>query len=163
MFIDTAKINVTAGKGGDGAVAWRREKFEPAGGPAGGDGGKGGSIILTASEDIHTLMDFRYKRVYKGQNGENGRSKKQFGDSSFIERNIIFFKFILYVNSCKTSPPQINKEHMVISATCDYIVTMRHKSLCHNLSIIHDFINIVYKLRFKHFFCAGGLSSDYIH
>lgn len=79
MFIDEAKITVTAGNGGDGAVAWRREKFEPSGGPAGGDGGDGGSIILVTSEDIHTLMDFRYKRIYKGNNGENGRNKKQFG------------------------------------------------------------------------------------
>lgn len=79
MFIDEAKITVTAGNGGDGAVAWRREKFEPSGGPAGGDGGDGGSIILVTSENIHTLMDFRYKRIYKGNNGENGRNKKQFG------------------------------------------------------------------------------------
>lgn len=79
MFIDVANIRVKAGKGGDGVVAWRREKFEPAGGPYGGDGGNGGSIILKADEGIRTLMDFRYKRSYIGQNGEDGRSKKQFG------------------------------------------------------------------------------------
>lgn len=79
MFIDEAKITVTAGNGGNGAVAWRREKFEPSGGPAGGDGGDGGSVILVTSDEIHTLMDFRYKRVYKGKNGEQGRNKKQFG------------------------------------------------------------------------------------
>lgn len=81
MFIDEARITVTAGNGGDGAVAWRREKYEPAGGPAGGDGGNGGSIIIKASDDIHTLMDFRYKRIYKGNNGENGRNKNQYGAS----------------------------------------------------------------------------------
>ena len=79
MFIDIAKILVKGGKGGDGAVAWRREKYEPSGGPYGGDGGNGGSIILKADEGIRTLMDFRYKRVYYGENGENGRTKKQFG------------------------------------------------------------------------------------
>jgi GTP-binding protein len=79
MFIDVANIRVKAGKGGDGVVAWRREKFEPSGGPYGGDGGNGGSIILKADEGIRTLMDFRYKRSYIGQNGEDGRSKKQFG------------------------------------------------------------------------------------
>lgn len=79
MFIDYAKISLKAGNGGDGVVAWRREKFEPAGGPYGGDGGNGGSIILKADESIRTLMDFRYKRSYKGESGENGRSKKQFG------------------------------------------------------------------------------------
>ncbi len=79
MFIDVAKIHVKAGKGGDGVVAWRREKYEPAGGPYGGDGGNGGSIILKADEGIRTLMDFRYKRSYAGENGENGRTKKQFG------------------------------------------------------------------------------------
>lgn len=79
MFIDIAKIKCKAGNGGDGAVAWRREKYEPAGGPAGGDGGKGGSIVLQTDEGIHTLMDFRYKREYKAPNGENGQSKNRFG------------------------------------------------------------------------------------
>src|SRR5690554_3877163 len=79
MFIDVAKISVKGGKGGNGIVAWRREKFEPSGGPYGGDGGNGGSIILKADEGIRTLMDFRYKRVYNGENGENGRTKKQYG------------------------------------------------------------------------------------
>src|SRR5699024_1247662 len=79
MFIDFAKISVKAGKGGDGKVAWRREKFEPAGGPFGGDGGNGGNIILKTDEGIRTLMDFRYKRSYVGENGENGGTKKQFG------------------------------------------------------------------------------------
>lgn len=79
MFIDVAKISIKAGKGGDGSVSWRREKFEPAGGPFGGDGGNGGSIVLKADDGIRTLMDFRYKRSYAGENGEDGRSKKQFG------------------------------------------------------------------------------------
>lgn len=79
MFIDFAKVSVKAGRGGDGKVAWRREKFEPSGGPFGGDGGNGGSIILKADEGIRTLMDFRYKRSYVGEAGENGRSKKQHG------------------------------------------------------------------------------------
>ena len=79
MFIDVAHIKVIAGKGGDGAVAWRREKYEPAGGPAGGDGGQGGSVILKTDTGLHTLMDFRYQKEYRAKNGENGRSKKQFG------------------------------------------------------------------------------------
>jgi len=79
MFIDVAKIHLKAGKGGDGAVAFRREKYEPSGGPFGGDGGDGGSIILQGDEGIRTLMDFRYKRHYKAENGENGKTKKQYG------------------------------------------------------------------------------------
>lgn len=79
MFIDVANISIKAGNGGNGIVAWRREKYEPSGGPYGGDGGNGGSVILMADEGIRTLMDFRYKHFYKGQNGEDGRSKKQFG------------------------------------------------------------------------------------
>ncbi len=79
MFIDIADIHVKGGNGGNGAVAWRREKYEPAGGPYGGDGGNGGNIILKADDGIRTLMDFRYKRVYKGDSGEDGRGKKQFG------------------------------------------------------------------------------------
>lgn len=79
MFIDIAKISLKAGKGGNGCVAFRREKYEPMGGPAGGDGGDGGSIILEADEGLRTLMDFRYKRHYQAENGEDGRNKKQFG------------------------------------------------------------------------------------
>ena len=81
MFIDVAKVSMKAGKGGNGVVAWRREKYEPAGGPYGGDGGNGGSIILYADEGIRTLMDYRYKRSYVAESGENGRTKKQFGKS----------------------------------------------------------------------------------
>ncbi len=81
MFIDVAKIYVKAGKGGNGIVSWRREKYEPAGGPYGGDGGNGGSVILQGDEGIRTLMDFRYKRSYIGENGEDGRTKNQYGKS----------------------------------------------------------------------------------
>lgn len=81
MFIDSAKIRLKAGRGGDGAVAWRREKYEPAGGPHGGDGGRGGDVIIKADEGLHTLMDFRYKREYKAQNGENGMNKLKYGKS----------------------------------------------------------------------------------
>lgn len=79
MFIDVAKIELKAGKGGDGSVAFRREKYEPSGGPAGGDGGDGGSIIIVADKDIKTLMDYSYKSIYKAESGGDGRNKKQFG------------------------------------------------------------------------------------
>lgn len=79
MFIDKAEIKLQAGHGGDGAVAWRREKYEPAGGPAGGNGGRGGNIILKTDSGLHTLMDFRYQRVYKAESGGNGQNKLKFG------------------------------------------------------------------------------------
>ncbi len=78
-FLDYAKVNVKAGKGGDGMVAFRREKYVPDGGPAGGDGGKGGDIIFVVDEGLRTLMDFRYNRHFKAKNGENGMSKNKFG------------------------------------------------------------------------------------
>lgn len=79
MFLDIVKINLKSGDGGDGVVAWRREKFEPSGGPAGGDGGNGGSIILVADPNVQTLLDFKFKRHYKAENGQAGRNKKQYG------------------------------------------------------------------------------------
>ena len=79
MFIDKATIKLKAGNGGDGAVAWRREKFVPAGGPDGGDGGKGGSILFQADNGVQTLLDYKYSGSYKAESGEPGRKKKQFG------------------------------------------------------------------------------------
>lgn len=78
-FIDKAKIKVISGHGGNGVVAWRREKFVDKGGPAGGDGGRGGDIYLIADEGLSTLLDFKYKSVFKAQSGENGRIKNQYG------------------------------------------------------------------------------------
>ena len=72
QFIDLAEIEVVAGNGGDGMVAFRREKYVPAGGPAGGNGGWGGSVILTASDRLQTLLDFRYARIFKAENGKKG-------------------------------------------------------------------------------------------
>lgn len=79
MFIDQAKIYVKAGDGGDGMVAFRREKYTPDGGPAGGDGGRGGNVIFIVDEGLHTLMDFRYNRHFKASKGENGMSKGMHG------------------------------------------------------------------------------------
>lgn len=79
MFVDQVKIQVKAGKGGDGAVAFRREKYVPNGGPAGGDGGKGGSVILKVDEGLRTLMDFRYNRMFKAKPGQNGMTKGMYG------------------------------------------------------------------------------------
>lgn len=79
MFVDRAKIMIRSGKGGDGAVSFRREPFVPEGGPDGGDGGKGGDVIFMADSSLRTLMDFRYKRKYQAENGQNGMKKKRFG------------------------------------------------------------------------------------
>lgn len=79
MFVDYAVIEVQAGNGGSGAVTFRREKYVPKGGPSGGDGGNGGNIIIQADRNLHTLLDFRYKRKYKASNGENGGSSLKDG------------------------------------------------------------------------------------
>ncbi len=79
MFVDVAKIKIKAGDGGDGAVSFHREKYIASGGPDGGDGGKGGDILFQADSNISTLADFRYKRKYAAEKGENGRSGRKFG------------------------------------------------------------------------------------
>ncbi len=79
MFKDTSKIFIQAGKGGDGAVTFHREKYVAAGGPDGGDGGNGGNIVAVASKDVSTLLDFRYKKKYTAQDGGNGRDGRRSG------------------------------------------------------------------------------------
>ncbi|OAA83484.1 GTPase ObgE [Clostridium ljungdahlii] len=79
MFVDTAKIFVTSGDGGDGSISFRREKYVAFGGPDGGDGGKGGDVILVADTESTTLLDFAYRKKYRAEKGENGSGSKCFG------------------------------------------------------------------------------------
>ncbi|MBW4541702.1 MAG: GTPase ObgE [Myxacorys chilensis ATA2-1-KO14] len=79
QFIDQAEIQVQAGDGGDGLVAFRREKYVPAGGPSGGNGGKGGSVIFKVDENLQTLLDFRYSRLFKADNGQRGGPNNRTG------------------------------------------------------------------------------------
>src|SRR5579875_3471097 len=79
MFVDEVTIDIKAGDGGNGAVAFRREKFVPRGGPAGGDGGKGGDVVLEADSNLSTLLDFRYQHKYEAQRGGDGAAKDMYG------------------------------------------------------------------------------------
>lgn len=82
MFVDVAKIKIKAGDGGDGAVSFHREKYIASGGPDGGDGGKGGNVVFVADSNLSTLADFRYKRKYLAQKGENGRAARRNGKNA---------------------------------------------------------------------------------
>ncbi|HPU58322.1 MAG TPA: GTPase CgtA, partial [Candidatus Avimonas sp.] len=79
MFVDTAVIKIKAGDGGDGAVSFHREKYVAAGGPDGGDGGKGGDVVFVADDGLNTLVDFRHRRKYFAENGSPGGTRKRFG------------------------------------------------------------------------------------
>ena len=79
MFVDKAKIFIKAGDGGDGSVSFHREKYVASGGPDGGDGGRGGNVLFLADDNLSTLADFRYKRKYVAQKGENGKAKRSSG------------------------------------------------------------------------------------
>jgi len=79
MLIDSAEVTIKAGKGGDGVVSWRREKFVPMGGPDGGDGGRGASIVFRSNHNLDTLSSYRYRKVFQAENGQNGMSKKMSG------------------------------------------------------------------------------------
>ncbi|MEO0802710.1 MAG: GTPase ObgE [Cyanobacteria bacterium J06642_2] len=81
QFIDRATVEVQAGDGGDGMVAFRREKYVPAGGPAGGNGGRGGSVIFVADSNLQTLLDFQFRRLYKAESGAKGGSSNKTGKS----------------------------------------------------------------------------------
>ena len=81
MFVDIAKIKIKAGDGGDGAVAFHREKYVASGGPDGGDGGRGGNIVFQVDDNLATLSDFRYKRKYKAPNGSKGEAGHRSGKS----------------------------------------------------------------------------------
>src|SRR5436190_19933255 len=80
-FFDEARIEVVAGKGGDGSASFRRENFVPRGGPIGGDGGRGGSIWAVADRNINTLVDYRFARFHRAKSGETGRGADQSGNS----------------------------------------------------------------------------------
>ena len=82
QFIDRARISVKAGDGGHGKSAFRREKFVPKGGPSGGDGGRGADVVFVVDPNMNTLLDFRYHRKFKGENGENGDIKNQYGHNA---------------------------------------------------------------------------------
>lgn len=79
QFVDYVKIHVKAGDGGSGCVSFRREKYVPRGGPDGGDGGRGGHVIFRATEELNTLLDFKYRREYKAEKGQHGMGKKMHG------------------------------------------------------------------------------------
>ena len=81
QFVDKARIIIKAGNGGDGCASFHREKYVSHGGPDGGDGGRGGNVVFLADENMNTLLDFKFARFFRAQNGENGRGNMQYGKS----------------------------------------------------------------------------------
>lgn len=110
QFIDEAIIIARSGNGGNGVISFRREKYIPKGGPDGGNGGKGGDVVIIADKQLGTLLDFKYKRSYKAQNGEPGRGKNQEGKSG---------KDILIRVPCGTLIKNADADEIIVDLTED--------------------------------------------
>ena len=108
-FIDEVQVSLISGDGGDGCSSFRREKFVPKGGPSGGDGGKGGDVILISDSNINTLSSFRYKKVLKAENGQNGQNKDKYGKSGVDL--IIKVPIGTIVNSLETNQVIVDMDH----------------------------------------------------
>ena len=102
MFIDEVSLKVIAGKGGDGCTSFLREKYVPLGGPDGGNGGKGGSIIFKADKGLRTLVDLRYNKILKADNGEMGRGRNQTGSSALDK--VIMVPIVMMRKAMMTLP-----------------------------------------------------------
>ena len=136
MFADSAKVFIRSGKGGDGHVSFRRELYVAAGGPDGGDGGKGGDVIFQADENLRTLMDFRYKRKYEAENGQNGMKKKY-----------------IIKKARKLLVEQINSHQTIVRNDMNNIETMSNmKGLSEVIPKDNDGYCTIYKMD-----CADGL------
>lgn len=115
MFIDKAKIFIKSGKGGDGSVSFRREKYVPLGGPDGGDGGDGGDVIIIANSECTTLLDFKYKRKYVAEDGENGSGNKCYGkDGKDLYINVPVGTIVKDYNSGKIMADLAHKGDKII-------------------------------------------------
>jgi len=116
-FIDEVQVSFVSGDGGDGCSSFRREKFVPKGGPSGGDGGKGGDVILISDSNINTLSSFRYKKVLKAENGQNGQNKDKYGKSGvdlIIKVPIGTIVSSLETNQILVDMDQDKKKHILI-------------------------------------------------
>ncbi|MEK9993206.1 MAG: GTPase ObgE [Hydrogenophilales bacterium] len=116
-FIDEVQVSFVSGDGGDGCSSFRREKFVPKGGPSGGDGGKGGDVILISDSNINTLSSFRYKKVLKAENGQNGQNKDKYGKSGvdlIIKVPIGTIVSSLETNQIIVDMDQDKKKHILI-------------------------------------------------
>ena len=132
MFIDEVKIEVKAGDGGNGCIAFRREKYIEMGGPFGGNGGKGSDIIFMVDTGLHTLLDLRYQKTIKGKRGEHGMGKNQNGKNS--EDVIIKVPLGTVVTDLDTGliiADLKNKEDNVVVAYAALVDAVRSPVSCH--------------------------------
>ena len=130
-FIDEVQVSFISGDGGDGCSSFRREKFVPKGGPSGGDGGKGGNVILISDFNINTLSSFRYKKVLKAENGQNGQNKDKYGKSG--EDLIIKVPIGTIISSLETNQIIVDmdrdkKKHILISGGTGGLGNIHFKS-----------------------------------